>query len=578
MDKETKNVIFILLTIILNVIAPILMINTIRDYTRSSKVYGEPPVYEVSDYVNPSSYLFQENLSTISYTAETSDSEIKYTYNYYFEAIDLDTTQNNYSVFVNDYICTIDNLDARSISSTHLHDFYDINKNLINSVELTIEFRSYTTYTTLLITITAYDNDLSYWNSYCSNPGFVLTLSKVEYGMSGNLYTPIDPNTEYTVNFIVDNQVISSQSILFGDCAVLPDYELVDCAWSVDGLNVVDVITYQVLGDTDFILIEPFILTFNANGGICDVENKLLYHSHSYGDLPVPIKAGYTFKGWYTSATGGNKISSTTIISDGNVTVYAQWTPITYTVRFNANGGQGTMSDMIYVYDEFMALKTNAFTYEDGYIFAGWSLEENGEIVHLNGQLVKNLATTQGEVVTLYAQWTDNYYKANIFIMATSGVYTGSPQRYVNVPAVPNMTIILADEVSKLDVVVDNGLVFDYATDADGNIISAASIAGDSSTVIHFHFKRVQYILTLDANGGEFDTTSGWTVNNDIAQSSRYYGQMYSTLPTVTRDGYTFVGWYTAPSNGAKVSSSTIMGTGNTTIYAVWDVATSASA
>jgi len=189
MDKETKSIVFILITMLLNVIAPILLINTIRDYTKSSKVYGSPSIYEVSDYISSSNYIFQENLSTISYTAETSGTNIKYTYNYYFESINLDTTQNNYSLFVNDYICTTDSLDARSISSTHLHDFYDIDKNLINSVELTIEFKSYTTYTTLLITIIAQDNDLSYWNSYCSNPGFVLTLSKVNYGMLGNLET-----------------------------------------------------------------------------------------------------------------------------------------------------------------------------------------------------------------------------------------------------------------------------------------------------------------------------------------------------------------------------------------------------
>lgn len=209
MDKEFKNVVFVILTLILNVLAPILVFNTIQDYTKTSQVYGLPYTYEVSEYINSKDYLFQENLSTISYTAEQSGDIVLYTYNYHFEAIDLDTSKYNYGVFVNDYICTIDTLDARSITSTHLHDFYDINKTLINSVELNIEFKSYTTYSTLLITITATNNDLTYWNNYCTNPGFVLTLSKM--GTFGNLYIPTEPQVLPNLsNYYIDLERLSA--------------------------------------------------------------------------------------------------------------------------------------------------------------------------------------------------------------------------------------------------------------------------------------------------------------------------------------------------------------------------------
>lgn len=49
-----------------------------------------------------------------------------------------------------------------------------------------------------------------------------------------------------------------------------------------------------------------------------------------------------------------------------------------------------------------------------------------------------------------------------------------------------------------------------------------------------------------------------------------YYGNTYGTLPTPTRDYYTFDGWYTSASGGSKVSSATTMGTGNVAIYAPW--------
>ncbi|MGN1193932.1 MAG: InlB B-repeat-containing protein, partial [Acutalibacteraceae bacterium] len=47
----------------------------------------------------------------------------------------------------------------------------------------------------------------------------------------------------------------------------------------------------------------------------------------TYGTLPTPTRTGYTFDGWYTSATGGTKItSSATVTATGDQTLYAHWT------------------------------------------------------------------------------------------------------------------------------------------------------------------------------------------------------------------------------------------------------------
>ena len=46
-----------------------------------------------------------------------------------------------------------------------------------------------------------------------------------------------------------------------------------------------------------------------------------------------------------------------------------------------------------------------------------------------------------------------------------------------------------------------------------------------------------KYPLTADANGGAIPTTTGWT----------------GTIPTTTKAGYTFKGWYTAASGGTQV-------------------------
>lgn len=68
-----------------------------------------------------------------------------------------------------------------------------------------------------------------------------------------------------------------------------------------------------------------------------------------------------------------------------------------------------------------------------------------------------------------------------------------------------------------------------------------------------------QYTLTYNANGGTVSPTS----------KTLKKGETLGTLPTPTRSGYTFNGWYTSLEGGSKVGSSTTIN-GNMTIYAHW--------
>ena len=68
-------------------------------------------------------------------------------------------------------------------------------------------------------------------------------------------------------------------------------------------------------------------VTFNANGGSVSQASKTVTKTQTYGTLPTPTRDYYTFNGWYTAASGGTKVtSSTAVASAGNHTLYAQWT------------------------------------------------------------------------------------------------------------------------------------------------------------------------------------------------------------------------------------------------------------
>lgn len=80
--------------------------------------------------------------------------------------------------------------------------------------------------------------------------------------------------------------------------------------------------------------------------------------------------------------------------------------PILYTIRYEGNGAdRGTMNDQQFTYDVPQKLNKNTFE-RDGYTFAGWKVKTKGAAVdYTDEQEVNNLSQTDGEVVTLVAQW-----------------------------------------------------------------------------------------------------------------------------------------------------------------------------
>ena len=142
------------------------------------------------------------------------------------------------------------------------------------------------------------------------------------------------------------------------------------------------------------------------NGGTCEVSSVDVIQGKPYGNLlPTPTRTGYTFQGWYTEENGGNKVE-TTAVPAGNTTLYAQWTPNTYTIKFDPNGGTGTMNSIEATYDSVVKLPANQFTNTDA-IFAGWATTQTGTTVeHSDGDEVENLTAEQDGTVNLYALWT----------------------------------------------------------------------------------------------------------------------------------------------------------------------------
>ncbi len=287
--------------------------------------------------------------------------------------------------------------------------------------------------------------------------------------------------------------------------------------------------------------VKTHALKFNANGGSVSPASRTVAEGAEYGNLPTPTRTGFSFVGWYTDQPGGSKVSSTTKMGKSDVTIFAHWEAVSHTLSFNANGG--TVSQSSKKLSEGAAYGTLPTPTRSGYGFNGWYTAATG------GSKVSSSTKMGTKDVTVYAQWTANAYTLTMDPNGGS-VSDGSK-------------VVKANETyGTLPTPTRTGYTFNgwYTAKSGGSKVSSTTKMGMSNTTIYAQWTVNSYTLTFSANGGA------------VSESSRKvnYGAAYGTLPTPTRDYYTFSGWYTAASGGTKVSTTTTMGAANTTLYAHW--------
>ena len=122
-----------------------------------------------------------------------------------------------------------------------------------------------------------------------------------------------------------------------------------------------------------------------------------------------PSLEGYTFAGWYSDEGLTTEYNFDTEVT-ADMTLYAKWTANSYNVKFDGNGkDSGDMSDQEFEYDVSQKLTANAYK-KTGYTFSGWAETATGNVKYADEKEVKNLTSTSGEEVTLYAKWTISKY------------------------------------------------------------------------------------------------------------------------------------------------------------------------
>ena len=303
-----------------------------------------------------------------------------------------------------------------------------------------------------------------------------------------------------------------------------------------------------------------YTVSYNANGGSGAPANQI----KTYGvDLTLssakPTRTGYTFVKWNTKAdgSGANYNSGAKYTGNANLNLYAQWTPIKYTVTYNANGGSGAPANQTKTYDVGLTLSSTKPT-RTGYTFVKWNTkaDRTGTSYNSGAKYAGN------ENLTLYAQWNPIKY---IIKYGTAGGTIGSEKYTTSYTINDSVTI---PNVSKAGHTFDGWRI----TKTDGNWTNTTKNyqpqtwkAGESygSPTLTAQWTPITYTVKYNANGG----------TNAPGNQTKTYG-IDLTLSSVkpTRTGYTFVKWNTkADGTGTSYNpSSKYTGNADLTLYAQW--------
>jgi len=302
-------------------------------------------------------------------------------------------------------------------------------------------------------------------------------------------------------------------------------------------------------------------VTFNSNGGTVVVPGSQDYvPGQTFGQFPVTTRRGYTFQGWWTESLDGVLMTEATQVPAADMELFAHWWPIMYAVRFNANGGQGTMPAQGISYDEEQPLNTHEFT-RTGFAFTGWATTPSGQVRYAENALVVNLEEVQDGIVDLYAVWSGAGYAVRFDANGGTGfmdnqtIAVGETQKLwpcafaydgykftgwaVSPTAAANGTVKYRDGVAVKNLATENGVDVP---------LYAVWISSDRTARISFK-----------ANGGSV-APEYWDC---------LLGTAVEALPTPTRPGFSFVGWFTAANGGTRVESITSVA-GSQTLYAHW--------
>ena len=321
-----------------------------------------------------------------------------------------------------------------------------------------------------------------------------------------------------------------------------------------------------------------YTINYVLNGGTNSASNPGHYNVGQSITLEEATKEGYTFEGWYADSGFTQKVTSIDHTT-GNYTLYAKFTPNSYTANLDFDGGTSSptvtfISDGEVVDSLWFTGDDNLSSYyppaKEGYMFGGWYLDESC-------QNVFNFLQVITEDITLYARWISSdvmCHKITSNEVETESIVVNGTSE-IQITFVPlasgDITISTTSQLDVKGILYNQNMVkvaeADDISDEDYNFSITYNVeAGKQYTIV---IKGATTLTKGDCNvlfdfGGDMGIggTTYTSFSFDVVYDSTF------ELPTLKKEGYEFLGWFDV--NGNEIISSTWKFAEDTTLYAHW--------
>ena len=290
--------------------------------------------------------------------------------------------------------------------------------------------------------------------------------------------------------------------------------------------------------------LESYPVVYNLNGGTNHAANPSVYTiESSLITLQAPARTGYDFGGWYSSESlSGTAIESIGGGATGAVTLYAKWTPVSYSITYNLNGGTNAASNPAKYTIETDTI-TLAEPQKEGFTFAGWYTDSS-----FSGTKQTSIEKGSTGNKTYYAKWLK---KCTVSYVTAHGT----------APA----AIILGEgeklSSSQLPELTSNDYFFGGWYDGETRVTAGSYTVTDNVTLTAKWSDKctVSYVTEHNTAPQAFDVESGTALTA-------------ANLPSLTESGWKFLGWYTNSSYDEETKASAGQSvTTSITLYAKWE-------
>ena len=440
------------------------------------------------------------------------------------------------------------------------------NENLSNNSYVTLQSIISSNYTNNF-------NNSSYWtkptvNSFRRFPmpniltsifDFTETINDFELKVSGtkNIYDLIAPNTDNAKNieWTYDEEYLTISSA----GVITPKKE------GVTTIHIKSLYDgYQ--DDIQVTISQMSTVTFKSNTPADETNTQEVAVNKDFNLAKNTFTyKGHTFKRWNTKADGtGSNFYDEQLIEDGinaDLTLYAQWDAIEYTIFLNPNGGTGNVSTWETEYISGTLSFGSPLGTKENYTFKDWNTKPDGTGISFPGGynadiIFDDIPFDEENKVTLYAQWEKVKY--NVIFDSNGGTGTMDNQQYV----------FDENKALTLNTFTKTGHSFrNWNTKADGSgttYTDGQVISVSGNMRIYAQWDPNEEIVTFDSNGG----------TGTMPNQSFYYNVSQKINDNkFTRENYIFDSWNTkADGTGTRyINKQSIKVTSNTTLYAQWE-------